>query len=342
MVRLLASVLRESGMSVLAKTTGSEAKYILPNGEESDVPRQGIVSIIEQKNLLKKAAGLGVDCLVAEVMSIQPENHFVESQKILKPNIIGITNVRPDHIDAMGQTDEEIASTLSLDISEQATVFIPGNEHRSLFDGAIASKRGKLVSVPPGISFDMEFPQHEIQENLDLVFAIAEHLNIDPQTIRRGILKTKHDIGRMKIWKSSPKNGRNIFYFVNGFAANDPQSTFRIFCMVKNLFPDSAGNILGVLSLRADRADRSYQWLHALKKLDFDFKKLYLVGPHANVLKGKIKGTEILKEKNPDKICEKIMTENKADSLVFGFGNFKGTGRILVEYWNRTGEEYGL
>ena len=71
-VRLLASVLRESGKKVLAKTTGSRAQYVYPDGSIHDVPRRGIVSILEQKKTLRKAVSLGVDCLVVEIMSVHP------------------------------------------------------------------------------------------------------------------------------------------------------------------------------------------------------------------------------------------------------------------------------
>ena len=54
-VRMLASVLRESGMSVAAKTTGSQARIVLPDGSEEDIRRRGIPSVIEQKSLVKKA-----------------------------------------------------------------------------------------------------------------------------------------------------------------------------------------------------------------------------------------------------------------------------------------------
>jgi len=115
-VRLLASILREDGIKVLAKTTGAEAKYILPDGSESEIQRRGFPSIIEQVKLLKKAARLKSDCIVAEVMSIHRENHYVESRQILKPHLVIITNVRQDHIDAMGKTKNEIAAVFCLDI----------------------------------------------------------------------------------------------------------------------------------------------------------------------------------------------------------------------------------
>lgn len=341
-VRMLASVLRESGSKVLAKTTGSEATYILPDGEEAEVKRRGVVSIVEQKKLVRKAASLGVDCLVAEVMSIQPENHFVESQRILKPTIIGITNVRPDHVDAMGQSEEEIASALSLDISKRATVFVPENEIQPAFEKAVKKKGGKLEKIQHGTSACIELSQQQFPESIGLVYAIAKYLKVNDNIIRRGIEKTTHDIGQMKIWKFALNGAGKTIYFVNGFAANDPESTAQVLNVVKETLPGSKEKIKGLLSLRADRADRSAQWLRALQKSDFGFKRLYFIGAHANVLKRKIKEAVIINEKNPHQICEKLIAENEAGSVIFGFGNFKGIGRALVDYWNQTGEDYGL
>ena len=69
-VRMLASVLRESGRTVLAKTTGSQAQFVLPDGTVRDVPRRGIASILEQKKVLRKAAELHADYLVVEIMTL--------------------------------------------------------------------------------------------------------------------------------------------------------------------------------------------------------------------------------------------------------------------------------
>ncbi len=121
--RLIASILREDGRRVIAKTTGSEARIILPNADEIEIKRRGIPSIIEQKKFIRKAAQLKSDCIVAEIMSIHPENHFVESQQILQPHIVVVTNVRQDHTEAMGESKEEIAAVYCQDFPEKAKVF---------------------------------------------------------------------------------------------------------------------------------------------------------------------------------------------------------------------------
>ncbi|MFZ5517991.1 MAG: poly-gamma-glutamate synthase PgsB [Candidatus Zhuqueibacterota bacterium] len=341
-VRMLASALRENGWNVLAKTTGSEAMYILPDGSESRVRRCGVVSILEQKSLLKKAASLGVDCLVAEVMSIHRENHFVESQRILKPTIVGITNVRPDHTNALGETEGQIAEALSLDIPEQAIVFIPENEIRPAFAAAVANKRGQLISVPTGASMSIDLPDRIFSENIDLVAAIACHLDAPVPVIRQGILKTKYDRGQVAVWKYLSSGGRKMVYCANGFAANEPKSTLQILRLVKGRLPQSMDKIVGLLSLRSDRADRSDQWLRALRETGPGFKRLYVIGAHAHIFRWNIDGAEILRGKDPRQLTETLISAVDSDSVIFGFGNFKGIGQALVEHWQQNGEDYGL
>ncbi|MBE0461631.1 MAG: poly-gamma-glutamate synthase PgsB, partial [Candidatus Aminicenantes bacterium] len=104
--RLIASVLREAGFSVLAKTTGSIPVIILPNGQEKEIKRRGVPSILEDKKILKAGAKLGVQVLVSELMGIHPERVHVESTRMLRPHIIVITNVRLDHMSQMGYSRE--------------------------------------------------------------------------------------------------------------------------------------------------------------------------------------------------------------------------------------------
>src|SRR5512136_1824290 len=63
--RMIASTLRENGMRVIAKTTGSQARIALPDASEIEVRRRGIPSIVEQESLVRQAARLKADCLVA-------------------------------------------------------------------------------------------------------------------------------------------------------------------------------------------------------------------------------------------------------------------------------------
>jgi len=198
-VRLLASILGADGRTVLAKTTGSEARYLMPDGNEVEVPRRGAASIIEQKKLIKKAADLGADCVVAEIMSIHPENHRIESHRLLRPQIVVLTNVRLDHTDAMGGTEDEIASVLSLGFTPGATVFVPEKENRQGFVAAAEELHGELIEVTGRSAGSADFP-----ENLDLAWAVGRHLGISEEVIAAGIRDATADAGAVRVWEQRP------------------------------------------------------------------------------------------------------------------------------------------
>src|SRR5258706_8422896 len=64
--RLIAGGLRASGRRVFAKTTGTMARMIDPEGREIDVYRVGRPNIIEQTRVIRRAAEAGADVLVVE------------------------------------------------------------------------------------------------------------------------------------------------------------------------------------------------------------------------------------------------------------------------------------
>ncbi len=291
-VRMLVSILREDGKRVLGKTTGSKATFILPNGDEIDVRRRGLTSIIEQKGLVKRAVNLNADCFVAEIMSIHPENHFIESQRILKPNIVVITNVRRDHIDAMGKTGEEIAGVFSLDISNKSTVFIPEKENREIFINAVTNAGGELIWVKEGLptNIDPQIKKRGFPRNIELIYALCNHLNINKKAIKNGLKKVRYDIGEFKVWKYRSKETQKMYFLANGFAANDPTSTFDIISKVNEIFPSARGKLVGLLSLRTDRGDRTIQWIEALKNGGLDrFNCIYVTGKHAKIVRRKLR-----------------------------------------------------
>ena len=347
-VRLLASTLSENGTRVLAKTTGAEAKFILPDGSEIDVPRRGLPSIMEQKKLLRMAVKLHVECIVAEIMSIHPENHYVESQQLLKPNIVALTNVRLDHVAAMGITEDEIAAVFCLDFLRDAKIFMPQNEMRSLF---LEMAEKNNVELIPAKQEDLstlniaglKSGRTEFSENFDLAISIGKHLGIKADIIAGGIQTATQDLGGLKIWKYRSQDSGKIYYLVNAFAANDPQSTLVILNYLKNNIPFETENFIGLLNLRADRGDRTLQWIQALKNgAAQQFKKIFVTGAHKGLIKRKVNSVAILKDRLPVRIMETIFAGVEDQAVIFGFGNIGGNGRKLVHYWNQTGEIYGV
>jgi len=333
-VRLLASILREDGRTVLAKTTGSQACYILPDGEEESVKRFGPASIMEQKRLLKKAVACKAEILVAEVMSIHPENHFIESNKLLKPHIIAVTNVRKDHTCAMGENVQDIASVLALDITENSQVFCADHECSGIFETAAKEKNAAYHHVKSFQNSSGFFP-----ENMALIRQIALSLDIKNEIIEKGIQKVKNDIGMLKAWKI--KSGYKDAFFVNAFAANDPQSTYEVFRIIKERMP-FVEHWTGLFAVRADKGDRSLQWIEELKGDLKIFEKLIVTGDSRRAVARNLPGTEVTKNNNPQKITEQLLKTISPNGSVFGFGNIGGTGKLLVQHWQNIGQEYGL
>jgi len=346
--RLIASILREDGRKVVAKTTGSQARLIMPDGEEIEVSRKGIPSIIEQKHLIKKAAHLEADCLVAEIMSIHPENHYVESQQILQPHVVVVTNLRADHTEAMGETREEIAAVFCQDFSEKANVFVLENDNHPLFESMAAKNGGKLIPLRAGIGAAFlrgapELNRREFNGNLDLVCGLAQHLGIDETAVIRGIRKARQDIGWLRIWKYRSAAGDKMCYLVNAFAANEPASTLEIIAKVQALLPAASRKPAGLLTLREDRGDRTLQWIAALRGGKFDFfEHLYVTGTHASVFRRKVNTARILKSGKPQEMMETILAESEDQAVIIGMGNMKGAGELLVDFWSKAGEVHEL
>jgi poly-gamma-glutamate synthase PgsB/CapB len=345
-VRLLASVLRESGRVVLAKSTGSQAQYVLPDGSTETVKRRGMVSILEQKKTLRKAVELGADCLVAEIMSIQPQNHAVESRDILKPNIIVLTNIRRDHTEAMGANTTDIAKVLQHAFVEGTEVFLLPESMGLIDPSEIRDMRLNLTLVPsssstPASDTHGASAATQFSENIDLVVAVARKMNIDDAAIARGLQKTVHDIGRFRIWRVRIKE--RAFFVVSGFAANDPESTSLVLDKTRRLLGGATGRITGLLSLRADRPDRTVQWIEALRSgFSKEFKRLYVLGGHANVVRRKVTDAVVLGSQPPEEIMHVIARSVGENDVVFGFGNIAGAGEQLVAFWQREGTEHGI
>ena len=53
------------------------------------------------------------DVLIMECMAVNPQYQWISEHEIVQSTLGVITNVRPDHLDEMGTTNQEIAYSLS-------------------------------------------------------------------------------------------------------------------------------------------------------------------------------------------------------------------------------------
>src|SRR6187549_3597063 len=70
--RLIAAGLRAAGIRTCAKTTGTLARMIMPDGSEFPVFRPSRPNVIEQLRIVRRAAANDAHALVIECMAVQP------------------------------------------------------------------------------------------------------------------------------------------------------------------------------------------------------------------------------------------------------------------------------
>lgn len=351
--RLIAAAIREKGIAVIAKTTGSMPTLILPDGSEMEIRRRGNSTILEGKKILKACAKVGIQAAVLELMSIQPESLFVESVQMMQPNILVLTNVRVDHTEQMGTSREEVACSLAASLPEKCTVFIPVNQILPSLRKEADERGAELVSVPedffdPAAESQETFPASEFTENISLALGVADFLEIDRETALRGMAKAHPDFGSVKMWQAEWRSPSRAHYFVSAFAANDPESTSKVLSWLEERGLFEKRKVIGLLCLRSDRGDRTLQWMKALKEEScFRFDRIALFGEHAKAFRKLIKSSagqefHVLKAKKPEDIMIQLSASQEEETVFVGMGNMKGMGRQMVEHWERRGKRCDL
>lgn len=358
-VRMLASALREDGWRVLAKSTGAEAALILPDGSERRVKRRGPASILEQVGLVGLGARYRVDALVAEVMSVHAENHWVESQRILRPHLVLATNFRVDHLEAQGGSEDEVARVLALDVPAGSRVLVPEEELVAGFRDRVRRAGGRLQTVPAEGRAPGESPG--LGPNGDLARAAAAILGAEREAVEAGIRNAGGDLGALRCWRVQDEENRRPWTVVNAFAANDPASTLLI---LRGLLGGRGeGEVpplrkpVGLLLLRKDRGDRTALWVQALREGALSwFSHLYVHGFHARAVQRRLAsldgpGVEVLDQSSPEAVMRRVArgaaTEGAGGGrgpgpFLFGFGNLGGLGERLVRHWVAVGRPVPL
>ena len=353
--RLVAGALRESGTCVLAKTTGSRAVLIYPDGAEREIKRRGLPTILEQKRVVRLAARLGARALVAEMMSIREECLSAESKYLIRPNVLVVTNVRLDHVDLMGETRDEIAASMAAAFPRNGIVVVPEEEVLPVFTEQAAkldtkivlARKDKAEAAAPGTG-----PAAGVfARNLRLAAEVAGVLGVDAVAARRGMAGAKPDFGSLRAWDAAPDGTGRSMGFINAFAANDPESTLEALTGILD-DPEFRGRtVLGLLNLRWDRGDRTLQWARSFESAAFDtFERIVLLGGPARAFVRRMKRTKawragrflVFGARSPEALFRRLAALSAGPVLVVGVGNIGGPGIDIVEHWERTGTPHDL
>ncbi len=336
--RLIASGLRESGKKVFAKTTGSSPRIINDKGQDIAIHRLRSASIGEQVRLIRNFSKQNIDILIIECMAVQPQYQWISEQKMIKSSVSVITNVRPDHLDEMGYTMNDIALSLSNSIPSNGTLVVHNDRFFNLFNNIALKRKTDVKIAKEGIvdeDYMRKFDYFEHQDNVELALAVCQHLGVSKDIALKGILKNRPDPGALVIWQVKIKALNS--YFINAFAANDPQSTFDICDKISKRYEGLKKCIF--LNTRSDRQYRTHQLLSLVyDKIIPD--KLIIRGDKIDSILSQYnfqsKGIEIVKFNNSSNPKDIINSMGVLDNhLIFGIGNIVGWGDQFVKEMKR-------
>ena len=272
--RLIAAGLRGGGIRTCAKTTGTLARMIFPTGEELPIFRPARANVIEQKRVVRAAANANAEALVIECMALQPLLQSTCELQLVRSTHGVITNARADHLDVMGPGRLDVATALSGTTPVSGKLFTAESRIDSLqVLQAAAKDRDSEMQIITQNDSDLiteeelaQFSYLEHAENVALALRVCESVGVCRKEALLGMWAATPDPGAMKVHTTDVQAmpsfdlGRqtepSVFHFVNGFAANDPESTESLWETAFNRFPDADRRVM-VMNCREDRPDRS-------------------------------------------------------------------------------------
>lgn len=339
--RLIAAGMRAGGIRTSAKITGVLPRMILPDGREVPVYRPSRANVIEQKRIVATAAAFGSEALVIECMALQPPLQWLCENKLVRATHGVITNARADHLDVMGPGERDVALALAGMMPVCGKLFTCERKHLDVFKDAAADRRSTVVPVgEEDVTAITEadlagFPYIEHAENVALALRVCAELGVERDVALRGMWEATPDPGVL-IDCDVRFFGRRIV-FVNGFAANDPQSTEKLWGSALVRHKDVPRRI-ALFNCRLDRPDRSLQlgsefvsWPRA------DYVMLMGNGTHIFAREAARAGFDesrllLLEDYSADEIFETILEHAGPAAVVVGMGNIAGPGLELLNF----------
>ena len=259
--RLVAAGLREGGMRTFAKTTGTAPRVIDAEGKDRIIHRLRLPSIGEQVRLLSYFASERPEAVVMECMAVQPQYQWIAEHQMVRSHIGVITNVRPDHLDEMGPTEDDVAYSLCNTIPVDGVLITGEDQKKDILKQVASSNRSDLIFSDDKSVTDDELDQFSYMEhpsNVAVALDVCKKAGISRDIALAGMHKVQPDLGALVAWNLDMNEKR--LQFVNGMAANDPVSTLQIWKFVIDRYP-AAGGTCVFFNSRDDRPVRTRQMI---------------------------------------------------------------------------------
>ncbi|MFM9591815.1 poly-gamma-glutamate synthase PgsB [Streptomyces scabiei] len=336
--RLCAGALRGGGLVTVAKTTGSAARFIHPDGTEEPVHRKfGLANIVEQIGIVRRAAVCQPDALVIECMAVMPALQEINQERLIRSAIGVLSNVREDHLEEMGPTLDDVARSLSRSMPVGGVCVTAEKERLHILQEEADRLNCHLVVVDPESVTEAElrgFGWFTFKENVAIALAVAELLGVDRRTALRGMWDAPPDPGVLSVQRYVTPEGKRL-RFANIFAANDPESTLMNVRHLQLL--GAIGRPLDVVvNCRPDRVERNGQ-MGAIVS-DLAAETVFLIGHPTKSARDAVPAGFSGRvvdlggdRRDPEELTEAILSALGGTSSLVAIGNIHGQGELLMD-----------
>jgi gamma-polyglutamate synthase len=333
--RLCAGALRGGGRVVVAKTTGTAARFIFPDATEEPVHRKfGIANVAEQIGIVRRAAVYHPDVLVMECMAVMPALQEVNQSKLIRSNIGVLCNVREDHLTEMGPTLDDVARSLSRSMPVGGVCVTAERERLAILQEEAERRDCRLVAVDPESVTDQEmdgFGWITFKENVAIALAVAEELGVDRHSALKGMWEAPPDPGVLSV--ARVMHGDKRMRFANIFAANDPESTFMNIQQLEGQHLITRPLTM-VINCRPDRIERNGQMGELSGRVQPE--TIILIGEVTKSARTSIPAelqdrvVDLGGKPDPSRLLEGVTAATPDDSSIVAVGNIHGQGEVLL------------
>ena len=334
--RLVAAGLREGGLRTFAKTTGTAPRVIDSEGKDRIIHRLRLPSIGEQVRLLSYFASERPQAVVMECMAVQPQYQWIAEHQMVKSHIGVITNVRPDHLDEMGPTEDDVAYSLCNTIPVDGILITGEDQKKDILKEVASSNRSDLIfSDDKSVTNDEldKFTYMEHPSNVAVALDVCKEAGISRDIALAGMHKVQPDLGALVAWNLDMKEKR--LQFVNGMAANDPVSTLQIWKFVIDRYPAVGGTCV-FFNSREDRPLRTRQMIeltleeikpdHFIIRGDKVTSAIKGLSHHSPKTDVKVIGLD-----EPLNEVVDLLEDLPNDTLIYAIGNQVGAGQDILQ-----------
>ena len=340
--RLIAAGLRGGGKRVCAKTTGSAAAMTDPEGREFPIYRISGANIIEQMRMLKRMAALKPEIVVMECMALQPHYQSLSELRMVRSTLGVITNARADHLDVMGPGERDVALALAGSTPVAGNLFTAERDLLDVFQASCRDRRSELhgvsedevAAIPEQVLAQFKYAEHA--ENIALALKVCAFLGVDRDAALQGMIALEPEAGAMQVLHV--RYFERDLVFVNAFAANDPESTGRIW---ENMLQKhgSGRRTMMLINCRADRPHRSQQMAEAVAQWSAADKVVLMgSGTFIFVREAMKYGLDpdkllVMESAHMTEITEVLLEQSQGNALIVGMCNIHGGGEEVARFF---------